>query len=89
MVISSKQSHKVWTMLISAPYLTVIGHVLIVHVIGLVMEIGGRNTKTPGLIAGAPFPFPFRAFLPLAIPFFGPATQDTLTSYENALYPVA
>ena len=29
-------------------------------------ENGGRNTKTPALIAGAPFPFPlFRTFLPL------------------------
>ena len=32
-------------------------------------ENDGRNTKTPALIAGAPFPFPlFRTFLPLPSP---------------------
>ena len=42
-------------------------HVLTVDIIGLV---GGRNTKTTALIAGAPFPFPlFRTFLP-PLPFF-------------------
>ena len=43
-------------------------HVLTVDIIGLV---GGRNTKTTALIAGAPFPFPlFRAFLSPPTPPF-------------------
>ena len=47
----------------------VIGHVLAVDVIGISSENDGRNTKTPAVIAGAPFPFPrLRAFLPLPSP---------------------
>ena len=51
--------------------LFVIGHVLTVHVTGLVQKtVGGNYTKTPALIAGAPFPFPcFCIFLPLPSPF--------------------
>ena len=42
------------------------------------LGIGGWNTKTQALIAGAPFPFPFRAFLPQPPPpLFAPATQAT------------
>ena len=49
-----------------------IGHVLTadVTVIWISRDIGGQNAKTPVLIAGAPLPFPFRAFVPL--PFFAP-----------------
>jgi len=50
--------------------LLVIGHILTVDIIGLVQKNNdGRDTKTPALIAGAPFPFPrFRTFLPLPSP---------------------
>ena len=53
-----------------------IGHVYTVDVIGLVGKlVGGFNTKTSALIAGAPFPFPcFHTFLPPPL-FFVPATQ--------------
>ena len=43
------------------------------------MEICGRNTKTLALIAGSPFPFPFRAFLPPP-PLFATATLAIVLS---------
>jgi len=39
--------------------------------------MGGRNAKTQALMAGAPFPFPFRAFLPPPLPLLAAATQAT------------
>ena len=45
-----------------------ISRVLTNDIIGLVKEIGGRNTKTPAVIVGVPFAFPFRAFLPHPLP---------------------
>ena len=63
LTISSKQSNWVRSMLRSAPL--VIGHVLTVDAIGFVQKWNGWNTKTPALIADAPFSLPlFRAFLP-------------------------
>ena len=47
------------------------GHVLTVHVYQISWEIGGRNAKTPALVASAvPLPLPLHAFLPLAQPAF-------------------
>ena len=43
------------------------------------MEICGRNTKTLALIAGSPFPFPFRAFLSPP-PLFATATLAIVLS---------
>ena len=79
--------------------LLVIGHVLTADVIWIWIskDIGGRNAKTPALIAGAPFPFPFRAFVPLpffapqAINKFGIITGDSLSPLHPAfcLFPSA
>ena len=66
-------------MLRSAPYILVIGHVLTVVVSRISMESCGRNTKTLALIAGSPFPFPFRAFLSPP-PLFATATLAILLS---------
>lgn len=48
------------------------GHALTVDVIGFLC-IDGRNKKTQAFIAGAPFAFPCRAFLPQPpFPLFAP-----------------
>jgi len=35
----------------------------------LARKLVGRIQKTPALIAGTPFPFPFHALLPIPLPF--------------------
>ena len=59
-------------------------HVLTVDIIGLV---GGRNTKTTALIAGATFPFPlFRTFLPPPpLPFLRLPQATQLRANENGI----